>query len=665
MYSFLDGFEKISVAEIKDEQSYWQVAANKIVNRFCVNDAGELTHLLVRGDTALSFLTELESIDSLVELTLQKCELTEVPAVIGQMIQLVVIDLDSNKITQLPSSIGQLTALQHLSLNGNAFTQFDETFCALKHLVQLELGRNQLTVLSAGIEALSQLQQLDLRFNKLITLPAEVGKLSQLTTLRLNGNRLTTLPAEISKLSQLTTLRLTNNQLTRLPVEIGKLSQLEVLFLNGNELTELPENLSKMDRLAFFNISNNPITKNIHEIANDLPAKELIAYLLEIQKQETQTLNEAKVLVVGDERVGKTSIINRIIGREMDEEEKSTMGIDIQRHPLGNGVNINIWDFAGQQITQHTHQFFLSSRSLYLYILDAQKEDNDSDITQWLNTISATAGDSPIIVVVNKCDLNPGYRFDFHRYQQDFNIVKVLYTTAQDEAKIKAEVLLQISDSIDCLVTVVTEQIGQIKEVKMPFPPSWLAVKKELEDEQRKETDFIESAAYEYICKSHGLTNETLQDALLSVLNQIGTIVTYKDHQRLSVMQIINPAWVTNGVYKILRSNEINKSNATLNQQQFKRIFANEPKYRQSRHYTWLIDLLKQFRLAFSIDDHTVLIPSRLESAQPAIDMADYQQGLHFVFEYDGILKKNILHQFIVLMHEYITTDEDKYWQRG
>jgi small GTP-binding protein len=389
--------------------------------------------------------------------------------------------------------------------------------------------------------------------------------------------------------------------------------------------------------------------------------------LSEIKKPETKPLNEAKILVVGDERVGKTSVINRIIGRKMNIDETSTLGIDIQRQPLTNDINVNFWDFAGQEITHQTHQFFLSSRCLYLYVIDSQKEDNDSGIFHWLNTIKAGAENSPIIVVVNKRDLNPSFTFDINRYKQEFNIVAVVYISTKDEDDISSTIASQISSSIKDLICTIELEVSKIQDVKLPFPPSWLSVKEHIENLQ-KSTDFIESAQYEQVCAENGIIDSTLQDTLLSILNQIGTIVTYKKNRRLNVMQIINPEWVTNGVYKIVRSPLINET-ATLSKQQFKQIFANENAYEKERHYTWLIDLVKKFQLAFTLssnqNDSTILIPSRLDSTQPKFEKSKFQIGLNFRFQYSGILKKSVMHQFIVQMHEYVSDSDVKYWQRG
>jgi internalin A len=527
----------------------------------------------------------------------------------------------------------------------------------------LNLHENALLGLPDSISKLDNLIHFNLSSNNLTKLPKSIGKLKKLELLHLNSNNLTRLPESIGELEKLKYLDLNSNNLTRLPESISKLQKLELLDLSSNNLTNLPESISKLKNLRYLTLSNNPIAKYLKGIKDYLSTQELITYLLEVQHKNTKPLNEAKVLVVGDERVGKTSLIKRILGDKHNPNQHSTEGIDIHKRQLSNDIQVNIWDFAGQEITHQTHQFFLSTRSLYLYVLDSQKEDNDSDIYHWLSVIKANGGDSPIIVVVNKRDLNTGYSFNLNRYKDEFNIVEVLYLSAENDEAIAAEVKQKISHNIDDLTRCIEQHVEKLEDIKFPLPPRWAKVKDELEAMSTGEKDYIESDDYETLCHNNGIENPQLQDTLLTILNQIGTVVTYKDNHRLSVMQIINPLWVTNGVYKIIRSPLVD-INALLSLNQFKAIFAGEAKYRTS-HYNWLKDLLNQFELSFSIDDETILLPSKLSPNQPDFTLAEFQTGLNFKYSYQNLLKKSVISQFIVKMKDYITSKALKYWQRG
>jgi hypothetical protein len=96
------------------------------------------------------------------------------------------------------------------------------------------------------------------------------------------------------------------------------------------------------------------------------------------QKQTPKPLNELKLLVVGKEAVGKTSLLAYLIdGKPREPKEPKTAGI-VQREkikvqgwsPHRCQVQLNFWDFGGQEMMRGTHRFFLTERSLYLLVLD-------------------------------------------------------------------------------------------------------------------------------------------------------------------------------------------------------------------------------------------------------------------------------------------------------
>ena len=74
------------------------------------------------------------------------------------------------------------------------------------------------------------------------------------------------------------------------------------------------------------------------------------------------------MIVVGRGAVGKSSLVNRLVFGKFDSDEKKTPGIKIDKWEIElDGeelVNLNVWDFGGQEIMHATHQFFLTERSL-------------------------------------------------------------------------------------------------------------------------------------------------------------------------------------------------------------------------------------------------------------------------------------------------------------
>lgn len=169
-------------------------------------------------------------------------------------------------------------------------------------------------------------------------------------------------------------------------------------------------------------------------------------------------------MVVCDERVGKTSLINRILGNKHNPNQKSTQGIDIRKRRLAN----------------------------------------DSGIFHWLSVIKANGGNSPIIIVVNKRDLNTGYTFDLNRYKDEFNIVDVLYLSADNDEELGATVKQKIHYTIDDLTGCIEQHVTALEDIKFPLPPSWAKVKDELELMSTSEKDYIESETTKLFALSMG-----------------------------------------------------------------------------------------------------------------------------------------------------------------
>ncbi|MHC4560558.1 MAG: TIR domain-containing protein, partial [Planctomycetota bacterium] len=135
------------------------------------------------------------------------------------------------------------------------------------------------------------------------------------------------------------------------------------------------------------------------EVVQQSRSENAVKEYLSSLKDDQYTLNEVKILFVGDGGSGKTSLLKRLLGRPFSANEPQTHGINIEKEAItqgGSEIRMNLWDFGGQEIMHSTHQFFLSKRSLYILVLDGRKEE---DPEYWLQHIQTFGGSSPIIVV--------------------------------------------------------------------------------------------------------------------------------------------------------------------------------------------------------------------------------------------------------------------------
>ncbi|MEM9449249.1 MAG: COR domain-containing protein [Cyanobacteria bacterium P01_E01_bin.6] len=470
--------------------------------------------------------------DGVVDLDLSGNSLTELPPEIGQLTSLQSLVLSYNQLSALPTEIVQLTSLQSLVLSANPLSALPTEIVQLTSLQSLDLSVNELSALPPEIGQLTSLQSLVLSSNQLSVLPTEIGQLTSLQSLDLSYNQLSALPTEIGQLTSLQSLVLSSNQLRALPTEIGQLTKLKTLDLRGNDLPIPPEILG--DSSLLFGEPSSPQT--------------IFDYLAQLWGDEKQPLNEAKVLVMGQGKVGKTSLVNRLLFDTFNPHEQKTEGIDIKNWNIvvnDQTVQLNIWDFGGQEIMHATHQFFLIKRSLYLLVLDARLDEANNRLDYWLKIIQSFGGNSPIIIVGNQADEHP-LDIDRRGLQQKYpNIHGFVETSCRD------------GTGIDTLKTILIKEIGKLDHVFDLLPKPWFIIKTRLEELKEQNTDYIPYHEYQALCQTEEICNMDTQSNLITLLHQLGIVLNFRGDERVQDTNVLNPEWVTNGVYRILNYNRL------------------------------------------------------------------------------------------------------------
>jgi internalin A len=390
------------------------------------SELGQLTklHTLhIGGNQFTSLLPEIAQLPNLELLDFGHNQFTSLPPAIGQVPNLRVLYFHENRLTGLPPEITQLTNLDTLDLSGNQLTRQPPEITQLTNLQELYLSGNQLTNLLPEITRLTKLHTLRLRENRLTELPPEITRLPNLQTLRLRGNQFTSLPLEITRLPNLQVLHLGDNQLTSLPLEITRLPTLQELHLDRNQLTTLPPELAEpLVHGLVLGLVGNPLREPLPELV-ERGADALATYLRSLK--DAIPHYEAKVLLVGEGNVGKTSLVGALLDDPFVPGRPTTHGVEIRPltlpHPNQDVVmKVRTWDFGGQEVYRITHQFFFSPRALYLVVWNAREGQEQNEVEGWLRRIRVRVGhDTPTLVVATHCDeRNP--ELDYPDLQRTF-----------------------------------------------------------------------------------------------------------------------------------------------------------------------------------------------------------------------------------------------------
>ena len=489
------------------------------------------------------------------------------PPEIGNLKKLTTLYLFKNYLRSLPPEIGNLRNLTSLHLYQNDVSSLPPETGNLKSLSHLDLGANRFSSLPAEIWNLKNLRQLYLHENQILSVPKELGQLRNMTKLWMSGNQLTSIPKEIGQLKNLQELHLDKNQLTSIPKELGQLTNLKELWLNYNQIRSLPKEIvdwgmeikwGGMRYEGGIFLEDNPFESPPIEIVKQ--GKEAVREYFKSIEVEEHALNEVKVFLVGNGGAGKTSLVKRLTKNEFNENEPKTHGVNIDDWQIeveGETIKAHLWDYGGQGIMQATHRVFFSIRSIYILVLNAREEPDPED---WLMNIKSLGGQSPVMVVINKTDVHD-YRLN-EKYLQD------KYPTIRGFNHISCKT----GEGIEVFLKELKEKLSDVEMAKMKWGKDWLAVKERLEG---LEEDYISYEEYEDICRQQNVREEGQQKTLIEFLHDLGVVLHFKEFS-LEHMKILNPEWITEGIYKIINSKVLKEKKGVLDKRSLSYILNKE-----------------------------------------------------------------------------------------
>jgi hypothetical protein len=332
--------------------------------------------------------------------------LRELPEAIASLSQLQVLSLSDNQLRELPEAIASLSQLQVLNLEGNQLRELPEAIASLSQLQQVYLSDNQLRELPEAIASLSQLQILNLTNNNLTVLPEAIASLTQLQQLGLGftvgGNPLLKLPICLRQLKQLHRLWAYQCELQFLPNWIGELTELQELELNANNLTDLPPSLGQLPHLKNLKLEDNPLNPDLAAAYEQ--GTEAVLQYLRAKAEDQVTLNEAKLILIGEGEVGKSCLLGALRGDEWVDGRPTTHGIEIKPVIVndpnsGTEIALNGWDFGGQRVYRPTHQLFFSAPAVYLVVWKPREGPQQGFVKEWITLIKNREPDAKVLVV--------------------------------------------------------------------------------------------------------------------------------------------------------------------------------------------------------------------------------------------------------------------------
>ena len=548
-----------------------------------------------------------------------------------------------------------LASLQYLNLSDNPNLTSIEFEGSFRNLVHFDISDSKLKSLTFE-SGFHHLKWLDASRNHLEKMEFG-GDMRKLEYLDLSENQLTafTLPNEFKFLKY---LYFNKNKLETFQAA-SNLRNLEILHLAENNLKELPK--AKYTRLQSLNVKGNPLSdyqESLIQGDESGNATEIIGLLRAISKTGKESNYHAKLIVVGNGRIGKTCMVCRLKGEKYPENEPYTHGISIREMYKKDLLNIKteelelkVWDFGGQEVFYATHQFFLSEEAAYIYVWTdkniaeanrekdlikspQQKHDRWRNHEYWLNNIRTHGKHSPILVVKSH-SLDARESFPFERLKENFELK---YNPLDFDASSTD------TRNLENLKTSLTEILNSLPLLGSPFPKSYYNVINDISELRSNGTtemtkdDFIEMALKREIILGD-------MDLLLNYLIKTGEIIHFPDNKLLENRIFIDPEFLTGLIYKLIENNDYLDENDGIFSKEYA-VSALEDEWES------LMELLISFELVFKREIKgkiTFVAPQYLKNTNQSVNIHETFEGykeertLLFELRYPRFMPENVM----------------------
>jgi internalin A len=641
------------------------------------------------GRNQVADISPVKDLVNLKELSFSSNQVTDISPV-KDLINLQKLDFSSERLSYTPPSFSLDLLKKMINSYSHKIQTIKETYSVslgnisyniYKDIQNLISSENRYSSLSNQVTNISPLKDLvnlqELRFTK--NQVSDIYPLKYLVNLQkldFSKNQVSAI-YPLKYLVSLEELRFTENQVSDIS-SLKDLVILQELSFDSNIVTDISpvKGLVNLERLSVYGnpVHGVPIEKlGRYKHDNCLPA--LKDYFQSIANKDfRKELNEAKLIIVGVGEVGKSELVEALSEPEyvFVEGRETTRGIRIKNWTLKNcqkqeksiDFQVNIWDFAGQEINYGTHQFFLTKNSVYVFVWETRKGEEESKFAYWLSVVSLLSENAPVFVVQNKTDI---YTSDINQadWKSKFpNIVEFYKTSCKN------------GSGIEKLRTDIQKALLALPHTFEIWNKDRYAIRESLEQSAE---NYISHKEYLKICAEKNLTTE--QAGFLSKqLHDIGVVLHYPHDIDLKNTVVLKPEWATQAAYCLLLDEKYVK-NGKFSTKDLENIWAEE---KFDEKHPFLLGLMKKFELVFQFQESEMyILPERLPVEQPphplplprgegnedkvppsrgGVGVGQGQKYLRFEYHYD-FMPKGIISRFICRMHELIK--EELFWKYG
>jgi hypothetical protein len=641
------------LAELFDLQelyvSYTKVTDLAPVSKLSCLQKLDISQTLVSDLTALTNLTCLQSLNT------SYTKIDNLTPLSG-LLSLEALYASRTSISDL-SALAGLAALQWLLINDTKVTDLSP-ISGLMNLQWLEASHTQVNDLTP-LSKLIRLQGIKLS-NTLTTNLAPLTKLLLLHFLIVSQTSIADL-APLSDLNNLQTLNISQTQVDNLN-PLSKLTRLRTLDISRTNVYDLSPLLpliklgvlvkwSKWESYGIFVQDcqlTNPPTYIVQQ-GNEA----ILRYFAEKVQSKTIKVREAKLLLVGQGKAGKTTLKNKLhdTHAEMPAPGDTTRGIEITRlnekmPQTGEPLRINVWDFGGQDIQHYAHQFFLTGNSLYALVTNERRQDS-VHLPYWLNIIEMLGKKSPILLIQNKDGGHCQPLRDEAAIRARFgNVHNRVFQTDLSQAATE----LEFAD----LRREIIHQAAQLPHVEREYLASFAELRDKLEAEADRQTHYLRWEVYLTLMPE--LSEDLMRD-YANALTFLGVCQYFPDDAMLSAFVFLRPKWIIDALFALLLHPSLEAKRGHFSERDTFEIWQGA-EYKGM--HALLVRMMEEFELCYRVEGsgHSYILPQRLPGENRSYGWDEpHDTPVQYRYKF---MPKGILTRLICRLHPRIEADPER-----
>jgi len=115
-----------------------------------------------------------------------------------------------------------------------------------------------------------------------------------------------------------------------------------------------------------------------------------------------------KICLLGEAKVGKTTLIYQYIENKFRTDFRSTLGVNLLKKTTtldGQTIVAQIWDLGGQESFKKLRKLYLEGAEGALVVFDVTNQKSFDMLDDWVSSFREVHGNKPLVLIGNKIDL--------------------------------------------------------------------------------------------------------------------------------------------------------------------------------------------------------------------------------------------------------------------